>query len=211
MTGIPFTVFLVDDDDSVLRAVGRRLRVAGYVVRTYASARAFLAEHDPDLPGCAVLDVTMPDLDGLELQAALASVEPSRQVIFLTGTGDIPTTVRAIKAGAVDFLTKPTTGTRLIAAIESAASRDRASRRSSEELTDIRARIASLSRREREVLGFVVAGRLNKQIADALGTSIKTIKTQRGRMMDKMRVRSVADLVRLTELARLDQPSDAEE
>jgi FixJ family two-component response regulator len=210
MNDARFTVFLVDDDDAVLRALSRRLRIAGYEVRTYASPHAFLAEHNPNLPGCAVLDVTMPGLDGLELQAALASSEPARQVIFLTGTGDIPTTVRAMKAGAVDFLTKPATGARLIAAVENAASRDRANRRSQDEVTEVRARISSLSRRESEVLGLVVAGRLNKQIADELGLSIKTIKTQRGLMMRKMRVRSVADLVRLTEIARRGSPSTGE-
>ena len=195
-----FTVFIVDDDAGVLKALSRLLRAKGYDVRSYTSPREFLAQHDATVPGCAVLDVAMPGLDGLELQHALTAAEGShRPVIFITGKGDIPTSVRAMKAGAVDFLTKPVSDRDLLAAIARAEEQDAKSRRAHAEVAAIQARITTLTPREREVLGHVVTGRLNKQIAGDLGTVEKTIKVHRSRMMEKLGVRTVADLVRLAE------------
>jgi FixJ family two-component response regulator len=201
MTDATFTVFLVDDDAGVLKAVSRVLRGRGYQVRAFASPREFLAHHDAELPGCAVLDVSMPDLDGLALQQALTADVSPRPVIFITGKGDIPTSVRAMKAGAIDFLTKPVRDEVLVEAIARAESKDAASRKLHAELAEINAKLATLTPREREVLGQVVVGRLNKQIAGDLGTVEKTIKVHRSRMMDKMGVRTVADLVRMAEKA----------
>jgi FixJ family two-component response regulator len=201
MTDDRFTVFLVDDDAGVLKAVSRVLRGRGYDVRAYTSAREFLAHHDATLPGCAVLDVAMPDLDGLALQQALTAEEAHRSVIFITGKGDVPTSVRAMKAGAVDFLTKPVSDEVLIEAVARAKKQDAETRKSHAELAAIRAKLATLTPREREVLGHVVAGRLNKQIAGDLGTVEKTIKVHRSRMMEKLGVRMVADLVRMAEKA----------
>ena len=198
-----FTVFLVDDDHSVLRSLRRLLEACGHEVRSFDSPVAFLANHDPGIPGCAILDVAMPEIDGLALQAALATDTVPRQVIFLTGTGDIPTSVRAMKAGAVDFLTKPVSRDQIVAAIEGAAARDREGRRARAEVAAVNARLALLTPREREVFDRVILGRLNKQIADELGASIKTVKVHRGRMMEKMQARSVADLVRMAEVLRL--------
>ena len=201
MSDTAATVFLVDDDEAVLRALRRLLGAAGYAVRTFASSVQFLAEHDPAAPGCAVLDLSMPGMDGLGIQAALSADSGMRPVIFLTGTGDIPTSVRAMKAGAVDFLTKPVQASDLLAAISRAVALDREARQARSGAAGVAARIASLTPREREVLTLVVAGRLNKQIAHELGTSIKTIKVHRARVMTKMGVRTVADLVRAAELA----------
>ena len=201
MTDGTFTVFLVDDDPGVLKAVSRLLRGRGYHVKPYASPREFLAHHDAAVSGCAVLDVSMPDLDGLALQQALAAGEAQRPVIFITGKGDIPTSVRAMKAGAVDFLTKPVRDEVLVEAIARAEKQDAEARKRHAELAAIRAKIATLTPREREVLGHVVAGRLNKQIAGDLGTVEKTIKVHRSRMMEKLGVRTVADLVRMAEKA----------
>jgi FixJ family two-component response regulator len=195
------TVFIVDDDAGVLKALSRLLRTKGYDVRSFTSPRDFLAHHDATVPGCAVLDVSMPGLDGLELQQALTAGGSHRPVIFVTGKGDIPTTVRAMKAGAVDFLTKPVSDTELLGAIARAHEQDAESRQLHSELASIQAKISTLTPREREVMTHVVAGRLNKQIAGDLGTVEKTIKVHRGRMMEKMGVRTVADLVRLAEKA----------
>lgn len=196
-----FTIFLVDDDAGVLKALSRLLRARHYEVETFTSPRMFLASHDPTKPGCAILDVSMPDLDGLELQQALTSKGPRRPVIFLTGRGDIPTSVRAMKAGAIDFLTKPVDNENLLAAIARAEEEDGKARQANAELDSIRARIATLTPREREVMTHVIAGRLNKQIAGDLGTVEKTIKVHRGRMMEKLGMRSVAELVRFAEKA----------
>jgi FixJ family two-component response regulator len=201
MTNGNFTVFLVDDDAGVLKAVSRLLRGRGYAVRPYASPREFLDHHDPALPGCAVLDVAMPDLDGLALQQALTAEGAHRPVIFITGKGDVPTSVRAMKAGAVDFLTKPVRDEVLVEAIARAKKQDADARKRHGELAAVQAKLATLTPREREVLGHVVAGRLNKQIAGDLGTVEKTIKVHRSRMMEKLGVRTVADLVRLAEKA----------
>jgi len=201
MTEPSTTVFLVDDDPGVLKALTRLLRAAGHEVRAFTSPQEFLARHDPSVPGCAVFDVAMPGVDGLQLQAALSAGGIDRPLIFITGVGDIPTSVRAMKSGAVDFLTKLVNDRELLDAIGRAAESDAAARRSQMEVAAIRGRLAKLTPREREVLTHVVAGRLNKQIAYDLGTVEKTIKVHRGRMMAKLGVRTVADLVRLAELA----------
>ncbi len=195
------TVFVVDDDPHVLRALSRLLGAKGYDVRGFNSPNAFLDQHDASVPGCAVLDVAMPELDGLQLQSALSHGLVARPVIFLTGKGDIPTSVKAMKAGAVDFLRKPVDAKELLPAIDVAIERDERARRLSDELTSIWSRVANLTPREHEVLTYVIAGRLNKQIAHNLGTVEKTIKVHRGRMMEKLGVRTVADLVRLADKA----------
>jgi FixJ family two-component response regulator len=204
MTEGGFTVFLVDDDADVLKALARLLRASGYDSREFASAEEFLREHDASMPGCAVFDVAMPNLDGLALQQALAAKGIERPVIFLTGRGDIQTSVRAMKAGAVDFLTKPVDADALLAAIDHARERESRDREARAAMEFFTARLATLTRREREVLGHVIAGRLNKQIAHDLGTVEKTIKVHRSRMMEKMGVRSLAELVRLAERAGIE-------
>ena len=201
MTDTMFTVFIVDDDAGVLKALSRLLRARGYDIRSYTSPQEFLAHHDPAVPGCAVLDVSMSGLDGLELQQALTAGGSHRPVIFITGKGDIPTSVRAMKAGAIDFLTKPVNDKDLLGAISRAQEQDAKSRQTDADLASIQARITTLTPREREVLTHVVAGRLNKQIAGDLGTVEKTIKVHRSRVMEKLGVRTVADLVRMAEKA----------
>jgi FixJ family two-component response regulator len=201
MTDGAFTVFLVDDDAGVLKALARLLQTRGFAVLSFTSPQAFLADHDASVPGCAVLDVSMPDLDGLALQQALTAGGSQRPVIFLTGKGDIPTGVRAMRAGAIDFLTKPVNDADLLAAIARAEKEDSEIRSTNASLDSIKARLAMLTPREREVMTHVIAGRLNKQIAGDLGTVEKTVKVHRGRVMNKLGVRSVADLVRLAEKA----------
>jgi FixJ family two-component response regulator len=201
MTDSVFTVFLVDDDAGVLKALARLLQTRGFEVRPFTSPQAFLADHDASVPGCAVLDVSMPDLDGLALQQAMTAGGSQRPVIFLTGKGDIPTGVRAMRAGAIDFLTKPVNDADLLAAIARAEKEDSEIRSANASLDSINARLAMLTPREREVMTHVIAGRLNKQIAGDLGTVEKTVKVHRGRVMNKLGVRSVADLVRLAEKA----------
>lgn len=205
--GEAFTIFIVDDDAAVVRALSRLLRSHGYETRSFTSSEKFLEGHDRSLPGCAVLDLSMPGLDGLELQQALACDGVDRPIVFLTGRGDVPSSVKAMKAGAVDFLTKPVDDYELLAAIAQAEELDASSRRTNAELSSIRERISRLTPREREVLGHVVAGKLNKQIAGDLGTVEKTIKVHRARMMKKMNVRSVADLARLAEKAGVSIPA----
>jgi FixJ family two-component response regulator len=210
MSDASFTVFIVDDDPAVLKAVGRLVRSAGHVVQTFDSPQAFLAGHNPARPGCAILDVAMPGLDGLQLQAAMSEGGVHRPVIFITGRSDIPTSVRAMKAGAIDFLTKPVEDEELLAAIDRARIQDASDREVRLELQAIRSRLATLTPREREVLTHVIAGRLNKQIAGDLGTVEATVKVHRGRMMEKMGIRTVAELVRLAEKAGIhprDEPS----
>ena len=203
MTGM-FTVYLVDDDPGVLKALSRLLRAKGYDVRAYSSPLVFLEEHDVAVPGCAVLDVSMPGLDGLVLQHALAVTNGfHRPVVFVTGKGDIPTSVSAMKAGAIDFLTKPVKDVDLFEAISRAEARDTESRWLHSELESMQAKVDTLTPREREVLTHVVAGRLNKQIAGDLGTVEKTIKVHRSRMMKKLSIRTVADLVRMAEKLNL--------
>jgi FixJ family two-component response regulator len=193
-------VFLVDDDDSVLRALGRLIKSAGYEVQTFVSARGFLDSGDFQKgPACLVLDVRMPGLNGLDLQRELQAANATLPIIFITGHGDIPTTVRAMKAGAVDFLPKPLKDAVLLGAIEQAlarAARDWAERRKLEALSQ---RLNTLTPREREVMALVVRGLLNKQIAFELGTVEKTIKVHRARVMQKMGVDSLAELVRIAD------------
>jgi FixJ family two-component response regulator len=199
-----FTVYLVDDDPGVLKALSRLLQTKGYDVRPYSSPQVFLEEHDGAIPGCAVLDVAMPDLDGLEIQCVLTAASGShRPIVFLTGKGDVPTSVRAMKAGAIDFLTKPVKDQDLFDAVSRASAVDAESRRLHSELELMQAKVRTLTPREREVLTHVVAGRLNKQIAGDLGTVEKTIKVHRSRMMEKLGVRTVADLVRMAEKLNL--------
>lgn len=195
-----FTVYLVDDDLGVLNGLSRLLRARNYDVKPYSSPQLFLEEHDVTVPGCAVLDVSMPGLNGLELQLALTASDGShRPIVFITGKGDISTSVRAMKAGAIDFLTKPIKDEALFDAISQAEKRDTDSRKIYSELELIKAKMTALTPREREVLVHVVAGRPNKQIAADLGTVEKTIKVHRSRMMEKLGVRTVADLVRMTQ------------
>ena len=206
MSTTDFSVFLIDDDPGVLKALTRLLQTAGYKTKAFSSSEAFLDEHDPSVPGCAVLDLTMPGLDGLELQQKLAGKATGRPIVFLTGHGNVPVSVRAMRAGAVDFLLKPVRRDDLLEAVERAAALDKVTRRADEERRAIYALLEKLTPREREVLTHVIAGRLNKQIAADLGTVEKTIKVHRSRMMAKMGVRTVAALVRLTQKVSL-QPS----
>jgi FixJ family two-component response regulator len=190
-------VHLVDDDPSVRRALGRLLAAAGHRCEAYDSAEAFLARQPDAGPGCAVIDLQLPGASGLDLQARLAELDATLTLIFLTGRGDIPTSVRAMKGGAVDFLTKPVEAAALLAAIAAALDRGRALRAARTAEAGVDARLARLTPRESEVLDMVVEGRLNKQIAADLGVAEKTIKVHRARVMQKLEVHTVADLVRL--------------
>ncbi|HVY04738.1 MAG TPA: response regulator [Burkholderiales bacterium] len=193
------SVYVVDDDSSVLRAVSRLLRAAGYAVTAFSCPLEFFGQFDRNAPGCVVLDIAMPGLDGLELQRRLNGAATALAVVFVTGHGDVPASVRAMKAGAVDFLTKPFNDTDLLDAVDSALRRSRAAFRSRDELAVLYRRLASLTLREREVFEHVVAGQLNKLIAVDLGAAEKTIKVHRGRVMQKMEAGSLADLVRMAE------------
>ena len=196
------TVFVVDDYAPGRRSISRLLQAAGFAVTAFASAKEFLAQYDPQTPGCLVLDLAMPAVSGLELQGMLADRGSLLPIIFLTAYGDIPKSVQAMKRGATDFLTKPVNDEDLLAAVRVAIEKHRALRREQAELSEIRARLATLTSREREVLEYVIAGKLNKQIAGDLGTVEQTIKVHRARAMQKMRVQSVAELVRLIERCR---------
>ena len=191
-------VFLVDDDPRVVVAVARLLRAADIDVRSFSSAEQFLEKHETSVPGCIVLDVAMAGMNGIELQTRLAGTGCERPIIFLTGQADIPMSVQAMKTGAVDFLVKPVGEEKLLAAVRLALDKDRADRLARALLTDVEARLATLTPRENEILRHVIAGLLNKQIASELGTAEKTVKAHRGRVMRKMGVRSVADLTRAT-------------
>jgi len=192
MTSAP-TVHMVDDDPSVLRALSRLVTGAGHPCETWPSAEAFLGRSRSPADGCVILDLQLPGASGLELQAGLAGADPTLPVVFLTGRGDIGTTVRAMKGGAVDFLTKPVDRAALLAAIEAALARREALRAAA----DAAARLRRLTPRECDVLDRVIDGRLNKQIAFDLGVAEKTVKVHRARVMQKLGVRTVADLVRL--------------
>ena len=198
-------IYVVDDDPAVLKALSRLLRSAGYQAITFTSAKAFLDGYQPDAPGCLVLDVSMPGITGLELQQWLIRAKSPLPIIFITGRGDIPTSVRSMRQGAVDFLTKPVNDTDLLNAIGEASRRERLARAARAEVQAFEAKIATLTPREREVFNHVVVGRLNKQIAGELGIAEKTIKVHRARVMKKMQVQSLAELVRLTERARIDR------
>jgi FixJ family two-component response regulator len=190
-------VFVVDDDAAVRKSLVRLLKSAGYRAESFASADEFLGywKKNP-IPGCVLLDIQMPGLDGLQLQEQLQNSTHGIPVIFITGHGDIPSSVKAMKAGAVDFFSKPFNDEDLLQAIREAIQRDHQARTDRTERISVAARFATLTPREREVLELVVRGMLNKQIAAALGASEKTIKIHRGRVMEKMKVQSVADLVR---------------
>jgi RNA polymerase sigma factor (sigma-70 family) len=199
MTEAEAMVFIVDDDAPVRESLENLIRSGGLPVETFASAQEFLRSKRQDVPGCLVLDVRMPGLSGLDLQRRMADVGMDIPIIFVTGHGDIPMAVRAMKAGAVEFLTKPFSDQDLFDAIHQALERDRKSRDQRAALEELRCRFASLTPREREVMGHVVAGLLNKQIAAELGTSEATVKIHRHRVMEKMRAGSVAELVRIAD------------
>ncbi len=197
------TVHVVDDEPHVLRSLARLLRACGWQVQQHASAQQFLAQARNG-GGCVLLDYDMPGMNGLEVQAALSSLGGIWKIVFLTGHGDIPTSVRAMKHGAVDFLVKPADRHQILAAVEHAFAARRAELARREQAMDVSKRVDGLSPRERQVLGHVIAGRLNKQIAESLGTAEKTVKIQRARVMRKMGVSSVAELVRATERAGIE-------
>lgn len=192
-------VFVVDDDVSVRRAVSRLLRAAGYAVETFEKAEDLLAVPQFDGAACAVLDVRLPGMDGLELQQALAMRSVSLPIVFITGHGDVPLSVRAMKSGAVDFLSKPFEDADFLGAIEQALAKSSRARAVEAEHSEIAARVAQLSRRERSVMDLVVQGLLNKQVAKQLGIAEKTVKVHRAGVMRKMKAESFAELVRMTQ------------
>lgn len=206
MSGEP-VVYLLDDEPEMRKALTRLLRAQGLTVRSFASARELLAEPPPRGPTCLVLDVAMPEMDGLQVQERLRKRDVDLPIVFLTGRGDIPMSVRALKAGAEDFLTKPVDGADLLRAIHAALQRGVDRRARSDDLAALREHLALLTPREREVLGHVIAGKLNKQIAATLGTGEQNIKVHRGRLMRKLGLKSLADLVRAAE--RLGLPPES--
>jgi len=199
-------VFVVDDDASVCKALDRLIRSVGLKAETFPSAKDFLRREPHNGPSCLVLDIRMPGLSGLDLQRELAAKDYSIPIIFITGHGDIPMSVQAMKAGAVDFLPKPFSDQELLDAIHAALEKDTLAREERAELSNIQRRIGSLTPREHEVFVRVVTGMLNKQIAWELGASEKTIKVHRARVMEKMGVQSLAELVHLAEKAGIPTP-----
>lgn len=198
-THITPCVFVVDDDRNILKAFSRLLGTAGYAVRTFDSPKEFLAHHDPAVPGCALFDVGMSEIDGLSLQEHMVSEGNTRPIIFVTGCDNVEAGVRAMKAGAVDYLTKPVQDEALLAAVGTAIETDLKAACARREIAELHARHNQLTPREREVMSSVIRGRLNKQIANDLGIVEKTVKVHRARVMEKMQVRSVAALVHAAE------------
>jgi FixJ family two-component response regulator len=192
-------VYVVDDDESVCRALSRLIRSVGLAAETFHSARAFLDHTPPDVAACLVLDVRLPGASGLDLQTALSQAGRDLPIVFITGHGDVPTTVRAMKGGAVDFLQKPFNDQELLDCVQRAITRSRAQRAERSERAELQRRLDTLTPREHEIMLHVVTGKLNKQIAGDLGIAEKTIKVHRARVMDKMRAGSVAELVRIAE------------
>ena len=192
-------VYVVDDDISVCKSLERLIRSAGLDVETFASAQDFLSGKPADRASCLILDIKMPGITGLELQEQLNNMQRTTPIIFVTGYGNVPESVQAMKSGAVDFLEKPCDETTLLLTIGRAIRKDIQCRRDREEILAVRKRLDSLTKREREVFAHVVTGKLNKQIAYDLGITEKTIKVHRGRIMAKMGANSLADLVRLAE------------
>jgi FixJ family two-component response regulator len=199
-------VFIIDDDRMIREGLQSLIRSVGLRVETFASAQEFLTAKRPDAPACLVLDVRMPGLSGLDLQVKLGEAGIPIPIIFITGHGDIPMSVRAMKEGAHEFLTKPVRGQDLLDAIQKAIASDRVLRKDRHELREIRARFDTLTPREKEVLELVVAGLLNKQIADQLGMSELTVKTHRAHVMEKTQAESLAHLVRMAEKLRTSTP-----
>ena len=204
--GLSPKVFIVDDDPSVRSALSRLVRSVGLDVEAFASSREFLDHAWPQCPGCLVLDIRLPGLSGLDLQKELAAAGKSLPIVFITGHGSILMSVQAMKAGAVDFLEKPFDDQELLDAIHMAIERDRATYRERTEKAEIQKRVQTLTPREREVFSLVVTGLLNKQIGAELGTTEKTVKVHRARVMQKMKVGSLAELVRVAARADVPQP-----
>jgi FixJ family two-component response regulator len=205
MTTSDVTVFVIDDDVSVRKSVARLIESVGLKVETFASAREYLKQDPCEGPACLVLDVRMPEMSGLDLQDELTSAGLSMPIIFITGHGNVPMSVKAVKAGAVDFIEKPFDDQTLLDAINEAIKRDRKSKLDQAEINEIQKRVDSLTKREKEVFALVVQGLLNKKIAFELGTSEKTVKVHRGRVMEKMQAESLADLVRMAERIGIDK------
>ena len=203
MTASEPVVHIVDDDASFLAATSRLLRASGFAVKTFASATALLAQREDDAPGCVLADVRMPGMNGLELQSALAQSRNPLPILFLTGHGDIPSSVSAMRDGAEDFLEKRAPKAQLLGAVRRALARDARERESRARQREVRARFDALTPREFEVLGHVVRGKLNKQIAGDLGIHERTVKLHRTAITTKLRVQSVAELTRLTDEAGL--------
>jgi len=199
MTAESPTIFVIDDDRSFLTAVTRWLHATGYRVKSFTSAAEFIEHYSSDMPGCVIADLRMPGLSGLDLQDTLIKADRPMPVIFLTGHGDIPTSVRAMRHGAEDFLTKRAPKEELLDAVKRALVRDVQAREQRVRLRELRARFEALTPREREVMAHMISGQLNKQIAYDLGASERTIKAHRANLMDKLGLQSVAELVRLTE------------
>jgi FixJ family two-component response regulator len=199
-------VFVVDDDAAVRRALGRLLRSAGYEPETFACAEDFLKGSHFEAPGCILADIQLPGLNGLELQQTLADANRQLAIVFITGHGDVPMSVRAMKAGAVDFLSKPFDDEELLQAVAQALNKSRRERSEQEEVAEILRRLSTLTAREREVLCHIVAGQLNKQAAADLGVVEKTIKVHRARVMDKMGTSSLAELVTMATRTGLRAP-----
>jgi len=206
-SGAAKTIFLVDDDPGVLKALSRVLRAEGWGVETFASAEAFLARAERPAEGCLVLDVSMPGQGGLALQQRLAAAGASLPIVFVTGHGDIPMSVQAIKAGASDFLTKPVQAQALVAAIRAAIEQDLSARDADADAVELRQRLANLTPREREVLAAVAAGRRNKEIAGDLGVVEQTVKFHRARIMEKMQAANVAELMHMAARLGIGSPS----